>query len=48
MTNPYDVNGTHLAVSGVYDVIQVNGNRVVIGRGKAVTAAVPIGNLAIV
>lgn len=47
VTNPCDVNGTHLAVSGVYDVIQVNGNRVVIGRGKAVTAAVPAGNLAL-
>lgn len=47
VTNPYDVNGTHLAVSGVYDIIQVDGNRVVIGRGKAVTAAVPAGNLAL-
>lgn len=45
MTNPYDENGTHLSVSGVYDVIQVNGNRVVIGKGQAVTAAVPMQNL---
>lgn len=45
VTNPYDENGTHLAVSGTYDVIQVNGNRVVIGKGQAVTAAVPMQNL---
>lgn len=45
VTNPYDENGTHLAVSGTYDVIQVDGNRVVIGKGSAVTAAVPMGNL---
>lgn len=44
----YDVNGTHLASfvrQNTYDVIQVNGDRVVIGIGKAVTAAVDISKL---
>lgn len=45
VTKPYDVNGTHLAVSGTYDVIQVDGDRVVIGRGGVVTAAVSAANL---
>lgn len=31
-----------------YDVIQINGNRVVIGKGKEVTAAVHINNLILV
>lgn len=47
VTNPYDENGTHLAVSGTYDVIQVDGDRIVIGKGSAVTAAVPRKNLAL-
>ena len=29
----------------VYDVIQINGNRVVIGKGKAVTAAIKAQDL---
>lgn len=45
VTNPVDVNGTHLSVSGTYDVIEVNGSRVVIGKGSAVTAAININNL---
>lgn len=45
VTNPVDVNGTRLGVSGVYDVIQVNGDRIVIGRGGAVTAAIRRQNL---
>lgn len=45
VTNPVDVNGTKLAVSGTYDVIEVNGDRVVIGKGSAVTAAVRRANL---
>lgn len=45
VTNPVDVNGTRLGVSGVYDVIEVNGDRVVIGKGSAVTAAVRRQNL---
>lgn len=45
VTNPVDVNGTHLAVSGTYDVIEVSGSRVVIGKGSAVTAAININNL---
>ena len=47
-TSPYDENGTHLAVSGTYTIMQVNGNRVVVGRGGVVTAAVPKGNLGLV
>lgn len=47
-TNPVDENGTHLAVSGTYEIIQVNGSRVVVGRGGVVTAAVPKGNLRLV
>lgn len=47
VTNPYDENGTHLAVSGTYDVLEVSGDRVVIGRGGAVTAACPKSNLAL-
>lgn len=40
--NNVDYNGTRLLSSvkgGIYDVIQVNGDRVVIGKGSAVTAA---------
>lgn len=37
--------GTFKAYFDVYDVIQVNGDRVVIGIGKAVTAAVKASNL---
>lgn len=43
-----DYNGTKLSsavYSNTYDVIQVNGNRVVIGKGSAVTAAVNKSNL---
>lgn len=45
VTNPVDVNGTRLIVSGIYDVMQVNGDRLVIGRGGAVTAAVNRANV---
>ena len=47
VTSPYDEHGTRLAVSGVYDVIQVNGSRVVIARGGTVIAAVDAANLAL-
>lgn len=47
VTNPVDVSGTHLAVSGTYTVMEVKGSRVVIGRGGVVTAAINIGNLAL-
>lgn len=47
-TNPVDENGTHLAVSGTYTIMQINGNRIVVGRGGVVTAAVPKGNLRLV
>lgn len=43
-----DYNGTGLAssvYSNTYDVIQINGDRVVIGKGSAVTAAVNKNNL---
>lgn len=43
-----DYNGTGLAssvYSNIYDVIQINGDRVVIGKGSAVTAAVNKNNL---
>ena len=40
-----DENGTKLAVSGTYTVMEVSGSRVVVGRGGVVTAAVPAANL---
>ena len=48
VTNPYDENGTHLAVSGTYEIIQVNGSRIVIGRNGKVTAAINKKNLKLV
>lgn len=45
VTNPVDVNGTRLGVSGVYTVMEVSGNRVVIGRNGQVTAAINKSNL---
>lgn len=45
VTNPIDVNGTRLGVSGVYTVMQVNGSRIVIGRGGQVTAAINKNNI---
>lgn len=47
VTNPVDVNCTRLAVSGIYDVIQVNGSRVVIARNGVVIAAINSSNLAL-
>lgn len=47
VTSPYDEHGTRLAVSGTYDVVQVNGSRVVIARGGVVIAAVDAANLAL-
>lgn len=47
VTNPVDYNGTHLAVSGTYTVMEVKGDRVVIGRGGVVTAAIKKSNLAL-
>ena len=47
-TSPYDEHGTHLAVSGTYTIMQINGSRIVVGRGGVVTAAVPKGNLRLV
>lgn len=46
VTNPVDVNGTSLATSGTYEVMEVSGNRIVIGRGGQVTAAIDASNLA--
>lgn len=48
VTNPVDYNGTKIYVSGTYDVIEVSGNRVVIGKGKTVTAAMHKNNLKLV
>jgi N-acetylmuramoyl-L-alanine amidase CwlA len=45
---PYDEKGRKLYVSGTYDVIEVSGNRVVIGKGTAVTAAIHKDNLQLV
>ena len=47
VTRPYDVNGTHLAVSGTYTIMEIRGSRVVIGRNGVVTAACPKSNLAL-
>lgn len=40
VTNPVDVNGVKLGVSGVYNVMEINGDRLVIGRNGQVTAAI--------
>ena len=40
VTNPVDVNGIKLGVSGAYSVMEVKGDRLVIGRNGQVTAAV--------
>lgn len=40
-----DYTGTPLAVSGTYTVMQLTGNRAVIGRGGVVTAAINKANL---
>ena len=45
VANPVDWNGTHLGVSGVYSVMELNGARAVIGRGGVVTAAINVANL---
>lgn len=45
VTNPVDVNGTKLGVSGTYTVMEVSGSRIVIGRGGVVTAAISAGNI---
>lgn len=45
VTKKVDWYGTSLAVSGTYDVIEVTGDRVVIGKGKAVTCAIHKNNL---
>lgn len=45
VTNPEDENGTKLNVSGTYDVMEVSGNRIVIGRAGVVTAAMSASNI---
>lgn len=45
VTNPVDVNGTRLGVSGTYTVMEVKGDRIVIGRSGVVTAAIHIAHL---
>lgn len=47
VTNPVDYNGTHLGVSGTYTVMEIKGDRVVIGRNGVVTAAIRKSNLAL-
>ena len=47
VTSPYDEHGTRLSVSGTYDVVQVNGSRVVIARNGVVIAAIDAANLAL-
>jgi len=42
---PVDYNGTRLGVSGTYQVMEVRGDRAVVGRGGAVTAAAKTTNL---
>lgn len=44
-TNPIDYTGTRLGVSGNYTVMELRGDRAVVGRGGAVTAAVNVNNL---
>ena len=48
VTKAVDYKGTKLnssVLSNTYDVIEVNGDRVVIGKGRAVTAAMNKANL---
>lgn len=45
VSNPVDWNGTSLAVSGTYKVMELKGARAVIGRGGVVTAAINVSNL---
>lgn len=45
VTKPYDENGTRLSVSGTYTIMEIRGNRVVIGRGGVVTAALSKSSL---
>lgn len=45
ISNPYDEKGRRLYVNGIYDVIEVSGERIVVGKGKAVTAAIDKDNL---
>lgn len=46
--NPYDENGTKLYVTGTYVVIELNGNRAVIGRNGIVICAINTDNLSAV
>lgn len=43
--NPVDYGGNRLGVSGTYQVMEVRGDRAVVGRGGVVTAAVHTTNL---
>ena len=45
ISNPYDEKGRRLYVNGIYDVIEVSGERVVVGKGTVVTAAIDKDNL---
>lgn len=45
VTNPVAYDGSRLGVSGVYTVMEVRGDRIVIGRGGQVTAAINKNNI---
>lgn len=45
VTNPVDYNGTPLAVRGIYKVMELRGDRAVIGINGQVTAAINVKNL---
>lgn len=45
VTKAVDEKGVKLAVSGTYSVMEISGNRVVIGRGGVVTAALNKANV---
>ncbi len=45
VTNPVAYDGTRLGTSGTYKVMEVKGDRIVIGRGGVVTAAIKNSNL---
>lgn len=47
VTNPVSYDGVRLSVSGTYDVMELKGNRAVIGRGGQVTTAINVNNLAL-
>lgn len=47
VVNPVSYDGVRLATSGTYDVMELKGDRAVIGRGGVVTSAINVRNLAL-